>query len=101
MIVEDFFFHMSHRILHIKALYPYIHKLHHQYVAPVGICAEYTHPIEFALGNMIPVGIPTFILGSSMHYFTFIIWITFRLVNTVYGHCGYEFSWIPLGLLPF
>lgn len=29
MLCEDLAFHFSHRILHWKRIYPYIHKIHH------------------------------------------------------------------------
>jgi sterol desaturase/sphingolipid hydroxylase (fatty acid hydroxylase superfamily) len=84
LIVEDFFFHVTHRILHIKWIYPHIHKLHHKYIDPIGIASEYTHPVEFAFGNMFPTGMPALLLGDKMHFFTFIIWISVRIVVTVY-----------------
>jgi sterol desaturase/sphingolipid hydroxylase (fatty acid hydroxylase superfamily) len=40
------------------------------------------------------------ILGPRMHFYTFILWISFRITATVYGHSGYEFPWIPFGLMP-
>lgn len=29
MICEDFAFHLTHRFLHWRVIYPYIHKIHH------------------------------------------------------------------------
>jgi sterol desaturase/sphingolipid hydroxylase (fatty acid hydroxylase superfamily) len=54
MIVEDFFFYWGHRILHLKSLYPYIHKLHHEYNYPISISAENAHWVEFIIANLIP-----------------------------------------------
>ena len=101
MICEDFTFHISHRILHLKAIYPYIHKIHHTHIITVGIAAEYTHPIEFLLGNTLPTMMGPLILGSKMHFFTFMCWGAIRLGETIDGHCGYEFSWSPYRLIPF
>jgi sterol desaturase/sphingolipid hydroxylase (fatty acid hydroxylase superfamily) len=67
----------------------------------VGIAAEYAHPIEFALGNMIPAAIPCMLLGSKMHFITYFFWATYRLGETIDGHSGYEFSWSPYRLIPF
>jgi sterol desaturase/sphingolipid hydroxylase (fatty acid hydroxylase superfamily) len=101
MLCEDFFFHLSHRFLHWRVIYPYIHKLHHTYQTTVGIAAEYSHPIEFILGAALPGSIGAMILGKHMHFCTFMVWVIIRVFETLDGHCGYEFSWSPYRLIPF
>ena len=71
MVCEDFTFHMAHRALHWKKIYPYIHKIHHRHVTTTGIAAEYAHPIEFVFGNLIPSLVGALILGPNIHLFTF------------------------------
>jgi sterol desaturase/sphingolipid hydroxylase (fatty acid hydroxylase superfamily) len=100
MLVEDFLFYWHHRMLHHPKLYPYIHKIHHEYNITVSISAEYAHPLEFILGNLIPTNIGPKILGSQVHFITYSMWIIIRLMETVDGHSGYEFSWSPFRLLP-
>ena len=63
MIVEDSVFYFAHRLLHTPFLYRHIHSLHHEYKTTVGIAAEYTHPIEYLLGVIIPSVIGPLILG--------------------------------------
>ncbi|CDW71830.1 sterol desaturase family protein [Stylonychia lemnae] len=101
MLLEDFLFTLSHRLLHIPFFYKRVHKQHHQYNISIGICAEYAHPIEFVFGNSIPFAIPCLILGRKMHAFTYLLWNVYRVANTVYGHSGYEFDWVFSDLLPF
>ena len=101
MICEDFAFHFTHRFLHWRRIYPYIHKIHHTYVTSVGIAAEYSHPLEFIFGAVIPGALGGLILGKRMHFCTFLIWGIVRLGETLDGHCGYEFSWSPYRLIPF
>ena len=62
-LLEDFTFYCSHRFLHWKVIYPYIHKIHHEHNTTVTIAAEYAHPIEFILGNMLPTAVGPLILG--------------------------------------
>ena len=101
MLCEDFTFYWSHRTLHHPRLYPYIHKMHHTYNTTVGIAAEYAHPIEFILGNMLPTAIGPMIIGPNAHMLTIFAWYTVRFGETLDGHCGYEFSWSPYRLIPF
>jgi sterol desaturase/sphingolipid hydroxylase (fatty acid hydroxylase superfamily) len=101
MVCEDFFFYISHRLLHTKLLYPYIHKIHHTHRITTGIAAEYAHPIEFILGNMIPFASGPFILGKNIHLYTVMVWGVLRMGETLDGHSGYDFSWSPYRLIPF
>lgn len=101
MICEDFTFHLSHRLLHTRRLYPYIHKIHHQHINTIGIAAEYAHPLEFIFGNALPASVGPLLLGSNMHFYTFLLWLLIRLGETIDGHSGYEFSWSPYRLVPF
>lgn len=100
MFCEDFLFYWGHRFLHIPQIYPYIHKVHHEYNITVSISAEYAHPLEFIVANLIPTNAGPKILGPKVHLATYCIWIIIRLMETADGHCGYEFSWSPYRLLP-
>jgi len=101
MLLEDFYFHFAHRLLHHRLVYPYIHKVHHQYTVSVGISATYAHPLEFIFGNMAPTVIPFTILGPNLHFFTGIMHISQKLLNSIIQHSGYEFPWNPIGIIPF
>lgn len=101
MICEDFGFHFMHKLLHLRAIYPYIHKVHHTYVTTVGIAAEYSHPIDYMLGSIIPGALGGILLGKRMHFCSVLLWIVVRVCETLDGHCGYEFSWSPYRLIPF
>jgi sterol desaturase/sphingolipid hydroxylase (fatty acid hydroxylase superfamily) len=90
-----------HRFLHWRVIYPYIHKIHHTYVTTIGIAAEYSHPLEYIFGALIPASLGGLILGKNMHFCTFLIWGIVRIGETLDGHSGYEFSWSPYRLIPF
>ena|ERR1700733_3672113 len=100
MICEDFTFHFTHKFLHWKVIYPYIHKIHHTHVTTIGIAAEYAHPLEYLFGNIVPGVMGALILGGNCHLFTVLSWGLVRLGETLDSHSGYEFSWSPYRLIP-
>jgi sterol desaturase/sphingolipid hydroxylase (fatty acid hydroxylase superfamily) len=100
MVVEDFCFYWSHRLLHHPKLYELVHKKHHEYYTPISVASEYAHPFEFFLTNMTPTALGPMILGDRVHFFTLLAWSLLRVNEAIDGHCGYEFSWSPYKLLP-
>lgn len=95
--VEDFYFYWVHRLLHWGVWYKYIHKIHHEYAAPIGMAAEYAHPLETLL-----LGFGT-MLGPFLtfdHIFTIYVFLFFRLYQTIEHHCAYEYPWSPSKWLP-
>jgi len=101
MVCEDFGFYWGHRIFHWKVIYPYIHKVHHQYKNTISISSEYAHPIEFLFGNILPTNVGGLILKKRTHALTMAMWILVRIIKTTEAHSGYQFSWSPIKLLPF
>jgi len=97
VVAEDACFYVCHRTLHSSPLlYRTVHKLHHRWVTSISIAAEATHPLEFILGNALPVLAGPLLLGRSCHAFTLAQWVALRVWETVDGHSG-----IDLGIHPF
>jgi len=97
-VLEDAYFYVVHRLLHYGPLYKYIHKKHHDYAAPIGIAAEYAHPVESLV-----LGIGTLVgpMLLTRHLFSLWVWLLVRLYQTVEAHSGYDFPWSPTKLIPF
>jgi len=95
ILVEEFGFYYSHRLLHMGFMYARFHKQHHNFTAPVGTAAEYAHPVEFMLSNLIPVVAGP--LLSGMHVMEYWFWAAIALTSTVLGHSGYDFPFSPYG----
>ncbi|KAJ6426718.1 hypothetical protein OIU84_022332 [Salix udensis] len=97
-MVEDYTNYWIHRFLHNKWGYEKIHKVHHEYTAPIGFAAPYAHWAEILI-----LGIPSF-LGPAMvpgHMVTFWLWIALRQIEAIETHSGYDFPWIPTKYIPF
>nr|XP_043613438.1 methylsterol monooxygenase 1-1-like [Erigeron canadensis] len=97
-IVEDFTNYWIHRFLHGKWGYEKIHKVHHEYTAPIGYAAPYAHWAEVLI-----LGIPSF-LGPAMvpgHMITFWLWIALRQIEAIETHSGYDFPWTFTKFIPF
>jgi len=58
-----------------------------------GIVAQYAHPIEHILSNVLPVYIGPLICGS--HIATAWLWYALALFSTTISHCGYHFPFLP------
>ncbi|KAH7514086.1 hypothetical protein FEM48_Zijuj11G0051200 [Ziziphus jujuba var. spinosa] len=111
-VVEDYTNYWIHRFLHNKWGYEKIHRVHHEYAAPIGFAAPYAHWAEILI-----LGIPSF-LGPAMvpgHMITFWLWIALRQVEAIETHSGwtaslqfvghaatrYDFPWSITKYIPF
>ena len=101
ILMEDLTFHCSHRMLHLKQIYPYIHKIHHEHKSTFCFAAQYAHPLEFVFGNLLPAAVGPLLFGNRIHFVTTFTWYIFRFVESAEAHSGYEFSWSPFRVLPF
>ncbi|KAJ8348008.1 hypothetical protein SKAU_G00265970 [Synaphobranchus kaupii] len=92
-LLEEILFYYSHRLFHHPAIYKHIHKIHHEWTAPIGIVSLYSHPAEHVLSNMLPVLIGPVLLGT--HLATLSLWFTIALLVTTVSHCGYHLPLLP------
>lgn len=97
-VIEDTWHYWVHRLMHDKRLYKYVHKVHHNFQSPFGMTAEYAHPAEtVVLGFGFFIGI----LLMCNHMVMMWAWVTFRLMETIDVHSGYDVPFLnPMHLLP-
>jgi sterol desaturase/sphingolipid hydroxylase (fatty acid hydroxylase superfamily) len=93
MLVEEVFFYYTHRLLHHKRIYKYIHKTHHEWQASIGIIGIYAHPVEHVLSNLMPPVLGPLLMGS--HIATAWLWFGLAFASTTVSHCGYHFPFLP------
>ncbi|XP_039203381.1 methylsterol monooxygenase 1-like [Crotalus tigris] len=97
-VIEDTWNYFLHRLLHHKRIYKYIHKVHHEFLAPFGMQAEYAHPSEILIfGFGFFIGLMVF----CNHIIFLWAWLFCRLIETIDVHSGYDIPLNPLHLLPF
>lgn len=92
-LVEEVGFYYSHRLFHHPRIYRHIHKIHHEWTAPIGLVAIYAHPLEHLVSNLGPIILGPLIMGS--HIATAWMWFALALMTTINTHSGYHFPLMP------
>ena len=54
------------RLLHHRSLYKYIHKVHHEWQAPIAIASSYAHPVENIITTYIAVSAGAFVSKATI-----------------------------------
>jgi len=86
--LSDATFYYTHRLLHWGPLYKPIHKMHHEWTAPIAVTAHFVHPIEFLISNQLVLFIGPVLTGSHMWFWY--IWIVYGVFETCGHHSGYH-----------
>jgi len=98
VVTEEILFYYSHRLLHYGSFYTKIHKIHHEFRAPIGIASEYCHPIEMVVSNIIPVVVGPMLCQA--HILVSWMWFSLAIAGTISNHSGYLFPWLIGSLNP-
>ncbi len=88
-IVTELGFYMIHIVMHSQpVLYKHVHKVHHRFQAPTAMACVYAHPLEFLVGNLLPIFLGPIL--TNAHPFTSYLWVTAAITSTCKGHSGYR-----------
>jgi sterol desaturase/sphingolipid hydroxylase (fatty acid hydroxylase superfamily) len=88
--IIEVLFYASHRLLHVPALFPWVHKMHHAFTAPFAIAAVYAHPLEHLFSNIISISAGPLVMGS--HPFSGCLWACVCILSTTAAHGGWRFN---------
>ena len=87
ILLHDTYFYWTHRLMHWKPLFKYVHKTHHLSINPTPFAAYAFHPAE----AFVEVGIiPLIAVTIPHHASTIVIFGLYSLLLNVAGHLGYE-----------
>ncbi|KAL3478869.1 hypothetical protein BJX99DRAFT_256076 [Aspergillus californicus] len=93
LLAREISFYYIHRALHHPRIYAHIHKMHHKYTTPVAFAAEYAHPVEHLLANVLPITLPLYLRGA--HFVSVMLFVVFELWEAAADHSGYDFLKMP------
>jgi len=91
-LVAEIIFYHSHRLLHHPLLYKHIHKMHHEWTAPIGIASVYATIPEYVVGNIMPVVAGPLLLPS--HIAEQWVWSFIVILSSVITHSGYHLPFL-------
>ncbi|PJZ71195.1 hypothetical protein CH373_01390 [Leptospira perolatii] len=87
LVIHDTYFYWTHRLLHTRFFFRYVHRIHHQSTAPSPWAAYAFHPIEALIQGLIG---PILISILPIHPAALGIFLAIQIVRNVLGHSGYE-----------
>ncbi|HLP52023.1 MAG TPA: sterol desaturase family protein [Chitinophagales bacterium] len=87
IVAHDTYFYWSHRLMHHKKIYPYVHLVHHKSHNPTPWATFAFHPTEAVMQVLI---LPIMVFAIPLHPLAIFAWSMYQLVLNVGGHTGYE-----------
>jgi lathosterol oxidase len=85
--LHDTYFYWTHRLMHWKPIFKYVHKVHHLSLNPTPFAAYAFHPVEAVVEVAI---IPLIAFTIPHHTSAIVLFSIYSLLLNVAGHLGFE-----------
>lgn len=92
IVIHDTWFYWTHRLMHVRWLFRFTHRVHHLSHTPTPWSALAFHPTEALVQAII---FPLAALVLPMHPLVAVLWLSYMIVINVWGHLGFEL--LPAG----
>lgn len=89
VVVHDTYFYWMHRLMHVRRLFPLLHRVHHLSSNPTPLAALSFHPLEAVLEIAV---VPLMVLLLPLHPLVLFLFATWSLFFNVLGHLGFELA---------
>lgn len=87
LLFHDFYFYWTHRLMHHRKVFKYVHRVHHESTNPSPWAAYAFHPWEALIQAMV---LPIMVFAFPLHELTLLLFLTYMIVRNVIGHLGFE-----------
>ena len=87
IVLHDTYFYWTHRAMHWKKIYRYVHLVHHKSTDPTPWAAFAFHPLE----AVVEIGIlPIMVFLMPLHHYAILTWVLYQSAMNLLGHLGFE-----------
>jgi uncharacterized protein (DUF2147 family) len=87
IVFHDFYFYWTHRFMHHKRIFKYVHRVHHESTNPSPWAAYSFHPWEALIQALV---MPILVFTMPLHPLTIFIFLAYMIIRNVIGHLGFE-----------
>ncbi|MFY0628031.1 MAG: sterol desaturase family protein [Reichenbachiella sp.] len=87
ILLHDAYFYWTHRLMHVKWIYPAVHKFHHKSLNPSPWAAFSQTPWEAAIAGLIFI---VFAWLFPTHWLALSFFVLYMTVMNIMGHNGFE-----------
>ncbi len=87
LLFHDFYFYWTHRFMHHKKVFKYVHRVHHESTNPSPWAAYAFHPWEAVIQALV---FPILVFTLPLHPIVMTLFLLYMIVRNVVGHLGFE-----------